>query len=124
MEEWLTPYRPPVAQKRGQTCTCSGNCRVHKHRTEGKCTCRELVDGSSLCVTCKCVVSGCTYPKLKSMFCARHLRVFREAPFSTQLAAVTVPIVAELVPSDLLVLLELSQELRRDFAMLVIVAAS
>ena len=123
VEAWLTPYRPPVATTPGKMCACSGNCCVHKHRAEGKCTCEELVDGSPLCITCKCVVSGCRSPKLKSKFCCRHLRVFKEAPFITQLAAAAVPIVTEMVPSDVVDFLTLSAELRSDFAMLILAAA-
>ena len=122
---WLGPDLSPLATtfKSSNSCACKGHCRLHKHRTEGKCDCTELVIDTGYCNICKCIVTGCSRPKSNSDFCHKHKVVFGEAPFSIRLAIAAVPVAPLLVPCDVVHYISVSALIQDDVAMLILTAA-
>ena len=124
----LLPPRVATTPASSETpCSCKGNCRVYKHRRDGKCDCTELVVGTPYCVSCKCVVKGCAKSRHgrggMRDFCYGHGMVIRQAPFRVQLAAAAVPLASLMMPCDVVDFLCHSVVLQNDLPMLILTAA-
>ena len=83
-------------------CACSGNCRVFKHRSEGKCSSSTLVQGTNYCIQCLCRAACCVKPRLRSDFCSRHRRLIGDFPPAVRLAVVNADFAGDLVPCDVI----------------------
>ena len=122
LEADLSPPKTTRASSKTR-CSCTGHCRIFKHRREGKCDCTELVIGTAYCTRCKCIVMGCDRPRNKSDFCFHHKGVVAQSPLRVQLAVAAVPHASLLVPCDIVDFLSHSALLQDDLAMLILTAA-
>ena len=118
------PPPSPCFDAGRQTCACSGNCQSFKHRTESKCDCATLVQGSKYCIECVCRVAGCTKPKQKSEFCHRHRRLIDGTPLAVRLAVRNADLAGDLVPCDVVDFLKKEAIVlrRRDLAASILIA--
>ena len=83
-------------------CECRGDCRVWKHRHEGKCSSSRLVIGTKYCTQCLCRAAGCWKPRYRTDFCHRHRRLIEGSPGAVRLALVNADFASDLMPCDII----------------------
>ena len=107
----------PVTKKvaKENKCACSGHCYQPGHRYHGGCDCTEVVEYTKFCVACKCVVPGCSKPRLRGPKCYKHGVV--ESGLSTELLATSAmtPTVISNMPCDLVDFITHFPQIRSDF---------
>ncbi len=117
-----SPQQRPCFDAGEQRCGCTGNCRIYRHRSEGGCSSKMLVPGTSFCISCLCCVASCGRGKLRSEFCYRHRRLFNEAPLAVRLAVQSAPIAGDMVPCDVVDFLDKEEIVRQDLAASIVIA--
>lgn len=105
-----------------QTCECKGHCRCYRHRQQGMCPRKVLVQGTKYCIECVCRVPECGKPRNKSDHCCMHRRCLSALPNAAQLAHDMAHMTHDIVPVDLCVFLDCMSMVRGDIAFSVVLA--
>lgn len=118
----VSDVSPPTAQSDSR-CSCSGHCNVAGHRYRSSkqgcpvCTTTELVVGSSLCVECKCSIIDCKRPRNKGDYCHVHKTILADLPWSLQAARAARHLLPNMVPCDVVAMVEAFPALRSSLTM-------